>query len=91
MPSAALSSAGKYVLKVTLDNCVNYDTVEVAVKKQPTFTLTSNSPFCEGDTLKLQSQGRTIGNSICLAGAKAIGDNRPLIIQPKATISHSGL
>lgn len=47
--------SGRYILAVTKDGCTGYDTINVAYNGNVLINPTSNSPVCEGDTLKLFS------------------------------------
>jgi hypothetical protein len=53
--NSTLANAGQYSLTITKDNCTsNAVTTFVTVKLRPQLpVITSNSPLCEGDTLKL--------------------------------------
>jgi hypothetical protein len=54
--SASVSNNGYYVVKMTHSSCVVYDSVYINVIKTPSAPqLSSNSPVCAGDTLKLFS------------------------------------
>ncbi|WP_298359533.1 hypothetical protein [Runella sp.] len=86
-----LSNSGKYILKVTLNNCVNYDTVEVAVKKRPLFTLSSNSPVCEGDTLRFFAKGAPAGTAFVWSGPQQFVAIDSVAIRPKAALGMAGL
>lgn len=52
--------SGDYVVSATLDGCITSDTTTVLVKQSPvSVTLTSNSPVCSGDTLKLSTASQS--------------------------------
>jgi len=89
--SSQLSNSGKYILKVTLNNCVNYDTIEVTVKKRPIFTLSSNSPVCEGDTLQFFATGAPAGTAFVWSGPQQFVAIDSVTIRPKATLGMAGL
>jgi hypothetical protein len=89
--NSQLNSSGKYILKVTLNNCVNYDTVEVTVKKRPLFTLSSNSPVCEGDTLRFFAKGAPAGTAFVWSGPQQFMAIDSVAIRPKATLGRAGL
>ncbi len=49
---------GDYIVTVTDDsNCIAIDTVIINTLSTPNISPTSNSPICEGDTLKLEMSG----------------------------------
>jgi hypothetical protein len=89
--NSQLINSGKYILKVTLNNCVNYDTIEVMVKKRPLFTLSSNSPVCEGDTLRFFATGAPAGTAFVWSGPQQFMAIDSVAIRSKATLSMAGL
>ena len=89
--NSQVNSSGKYVLKVTLNNCFNYDTVEVNIKKRPLFTLSSNSPVCVGDTLRFFAKGAPAGTAFAWSGPQQFMAIDSVAIRPKATLGMAGL
>jgi len=57
IPNATTLASGPYTLVITLNNCTSTPiTTFVTVNPRPTApVVTSNSPVCEGDTLKINS------------------------------------
>lgn len=57
IPNAAFSNSGWYYVKTNLYACSRTDSINVVVNQSPatTFTASSNSPICAGDTLYLSS------------------------------------
>ncbi|MFN3851578.1 MAG: hypothetical protein ACK4NY_19225 [Spirosomataceae bacterium] len=88
------NQAGQYILQVSLDGCVEYDTVNVVFKPLPTLNLTSNSPVCVGDTIKLFTLpigGGQGGVSYTWSGPDSFTSNvqNPMILN--AQLSQSGI
>ncbi|MCA0232239.1 MAG: hypothetical protein LCH91_17350 [Bacteroidetes bacterium] len=90
-PLAQLADAGKYLLKVSLNGCVNYDTIDVLVKKRPVFTLSSNSPICEGDSLRLFVQGAPQGTTFAWSGPKQFLAIDSAVVRSNASLDMSGV
>lgn len=51
--SAQLNMAGKYYATTLLNGCMSYDSLSVTVNPTPVALLTTNSPVCLGDTMRL--------------------------------------
>jgi hypothetical protein len=84
------NQAGQYILQVTLDGCVEYDTTNVVFKPLPILNLTSNSPVCVGDTIKLFSGGQD-GVSYTWSGPDSFTSNTQNPIIFNAKLSQSGI
>jgi large repetitive protein len=89
--NSQLINSGKYILKVTLNNCVNYDTIEVEVKKRPVFVLSNNSPVCEGDSIQLFANGAPVGTTFSWSGPQQFLAINSSVVRPKATLGMAGL
>ncbi|HLO70965.1 MAG TPA: T9SS type A sorting domain-containing protein [Flavipsychrobacter sp.] len=50
-----LNSAGPYIVRSTLQGCHNYDTTTLTIIDTSTISISSNSPVCIGDTIRLYS------------------------------------
>ena len=85
------AKAGKYILKVTLENCVAYDTLEIGVKQKPVFKLLGNSPVCEADTLRLVASGAPTGTTFVWSGPSQFTSSDSLAVRPNATQTMNGL
>lgn len=57
--NSTLLMSGNYIITVTSNNCISFDSVYVAILPKPTSVINSNSPICEGKTISLFS---TVGN-----------------------------
>lgn len=83
---SSMSDAGTYKLVVSLGNCADSTNFTVTVKPLPdTPTITSNSPICVGDTLKLSGNSGTAGVSYRWEGPNGFSStgqttNRPNIV-----------
>ncbi len=51
--AAQLFNAGKYYITSTLNGCTSTDSLQIIVNNRPTANLTTNSPVCFGDTMKM--------------------------------------
>lgn len=91
LPTSDVSDTGKYLLKVMLNQCVNVDTIDVVVKKRPIFALTSNTPVCEGDSLKLFAKGAPAGTNFVWSGPLQFVGIDTMAVRPKATLGMAGL
>ncbi len=53
IPSAQVNMAGTYYATATLNGCSSYDSAIVTVNPAPITKLSTNSPVCLGDTMRL--------------------------------------
>lgn len=53
IPNALTSNGGKYYVTAALNGCNSVDSLAIIVNERPTSNLTTNSPVCVGDTMKL--------------------------------------
>ena len=53
--SVTPAAGGLYTVTATLGNCSSIGTTNVVITSTPTITVSSNSPVCTGDTLKLSA------------------------------------
>lgn len=61
--------SGDYIVTANLNGCVQADTAGVLVRPMPdTVTLSSNTPICAGDTLKLFSDTSSAGATYLWSG-----------------------
>gem|GEM_PF-1690409 len=88
--SASVANNGNYVVKITHSGCVIYDTVFVSVVKTPEIPiLTSNSPVCVGDSLKLYSSDTSNNLNYSWTGP-SFNSNLPNPFILNASIANSG-
>ncbi|GGD51029.1 hypothetical protein GCM10011514_14110 [Emticicia aquatilis] len=86
-----MAKAGKYILQVNLDNCIEYDTTEVVVKPLPILALSSNLPVCAEDTLKLFTGNNQLGTTFKWSGPAGFSDTTSTSIIPNVSVQQSGL
>jgi len=53
IPGAQVNMSGKYYVTATLNGCRSYDSAVVKVNPKPIAALTTNTPVCLGDTMRL--------------------------------------
>jgi hypothetical protein len=70
MPNVQSAAAGRYYVTATTSNgCYRKDSVDITVNPSPADCIaTSNTPICQGDTLKLNGASTTTGVSYSWAG-----------------------
>ena len=86
-----MAKAGKYMLQVNLDNCIEYDTTEVIVKPLPMLALSSNLPVCAEDTLKLLTGNNQFGTTFKWSGPIGFSDTTSTPLIPRVSVQQSGL
>ncbi len=87
--NVTLSAAGTYTVTVTDANgCSDTASVNVTIHPLPSVTATSNSPLCEGDTLKLFSAGGM--GTYAWMGPNGYTSNVQNPVIPGATVGMSG-
>lgn len=86
----ATSMSGKYYLEVvSVDGCFGIDSVDVVVDSILNITASSNSPVCEGDSIKLFSTGLPGATySWRMGGANVSSIQNPIIIN--SVVGQSG-
>ncbi len=88
--NAALTNAGNYILKVTVDGCTSHaDTIAVTVKDKPnTPDITSNSPVCAEQNLQLNTTAT--GVSYAWTGPDGFTSNVQNPVITAATVAKTG-
>lgn len=74
--SAALTDGGQYVVKLGVNGCTAYDTVNVTVKPTPPApTLSNDGPVCEGSNLNFTATNTMSGVSYSWSGPNGYNAN----------------
>lgn len=88
---SAASDAGTYKLVVSLGNCSDSATFTVTVKPLPdTPSISSNSPICVGDTLKLSGSTGTAGVSYLWEGPNGFSSTGASTTRPNIVYNDGG-
>lgn len=83
-------NAGTYYLSLNLaPGCTLQDSIQVIISNNPTATITSNSPTCEGGTIQIAAQTST-GNNFSWQGPNNFTSNAATITIPNASLQDSG-
>ncbi|MCD6064535.1 MAG: hypothetical protein K0R82_2446, partial [Flavipsychrobacter sp.] len=89
-PSTMLHG-GDYIVTSTLNGCLKKDTATVVINASPIgVTAWSNSPICEGDTLKLYSSSSTPGVGYSWAGPGSYNSTLQNTERVNTTAAQSG-
>lgn len=82
---------GDYIVTANLNGCTRKDTTTVTVKPYPTaVNLSSNSPICAADTLKLFSTTSSTGTTYSWAGPGSFSANTQNTSVNNPSVSSSG-
>lgn len=83
--------SGDYIVKATLNGCSRSDTVSATIVHAANVpTVTSNSPVCGGDTIKLSASSTSAGVSYVWSGPGGYTDTGATPSIPNATTGMSG-
>ncbi|MEZ5018153.1 MAG: T9SS type A sorting domain-containing protein [Flavipsychrobacter sp.] len=85
------TAGGFYTVAATLNGCSTYDTIAVTIKDVPdTVTLSSNSPLCTDDTLKLFSDTSTGNVTYAWSGPNSFSASANDTIIANASVANTG-
>lgn len=91
LASAQVQHAGRYTLTLSRQGCnFSYQEILLTVIEPPRFSLSSNSPICEGQTLSLTAAG-SLGAFYLWSGPLGWSDSVPQPILPAATAARAGV
>lgn len=93
IPSAGTQHSGTYRLTVRIGNCASAPSEEVTVQVNPippAPTVSSNSPVCEGDTLRLVAQEVLGGQYNWIGPSGFTASTRDPIIEQVNKATHEG-
>ncbi|MBS1771370.1 MAG: T9SS type A sorting domain-containing protein [Bacteroidetes bacterium] len=86
------SDTGTYVLRAEYYGCVAYDSVKLYIKPLPVKPgIIHNTPLCEGDTLKLSSNGGSSGAAFMWKGPGPVTCNGKDMVIANVTQANAGL
>ncbi|MBS1771543.1 MAG: gliding motility-associated C-terminal domain-containing protein [Bacteroidetes bacterium] len=68
IPTVTTANAGKYIAIANNFGCIKKDSVTVTINTKTTPVASSNSPVCEGDTLKLSVTSTPLAGSYIWSG-----------------------
>lgn len=89
--AATLDATGAYVVTTSISGCSRKDTVAVTVRKIPgSITLSSNTPLCVDDTLRLYSDNQNGNVSFSWAGPNNFSSKSKDTIIANTTASNTG-
>lgn len=89
--NAQTGISGTYTATAHLNGCNKSDSTTVLIKPNPTATtLTSNTPLCTGDTLKLLSSTSTNGTTYTWSGPNSFTSTTRNSLVPNVSTSASG-
>lgn len=90
LPSVQPNMAGWYHLTATLNGCVVKDSTKVIVNPKPVANITTNSPVCVGDTMKLNMNWQPYTTNSLHFPSGAIANNNSQYIIHNAVPAYGG-
>lgn len=90
VPNSTTVMAGIYTVSASLNGCTTVGSTNVTIKPLPVPIAGSNSPVCEGDTIKLTSASGVWGSTFSWTGPGGFNSNDAGAMISPATKGNSG-
>ncbi|MDW8157839.1 MAG: fibronectin type III domain-containing protein [Bacteroidia bacterium] len=91
LPAVQSFHAGQYSLRLMRQGCnFPYQDISLHIIERPTFSLSSNSPLCQGQALRMTATGAS-GVSYLWSGPRAWQDSVAQVVIENVTTSHAGI